>query len=125
MNKTEIDALVALLRQPYRRWTSAERHALTSAMTALQAQLAAAVARAEAAESLLPRAWERGRDAAADWCGKKLDKAQKCADDAETLGAPIEMQRSWRAVISHLEECPPSIRALTPPADLTQEKPHE
>jgi chromosome segregation ATPase len=52
---TEIEALVGLLRQPYRRWTSAERHALTSALTALQAQLAAALARAEAAEAEVAR----------------------------------------------------------------------
>jgi len=53
---------------------------------------------------------------------KKLARSLKIVkDEAKALGASMDIQRSWRAVIAHLSEAPEAILALIP----QQEKPRE
>ena len=105
---TEIEMLVARLLD----WDEYDegknndtREDATTALTTLQAHLAAAVARAEAAEGALIRAWDRGRNDAATECNLRGIAEQG------GYGLNRATQNYYRAR--------DAIRALTPPADLT------
>jgi hypothetical protein len=52
------------------------------------------------------------REAALQFADDKLARAVTYAAEAKDLGAPVELRRSWKAVIAHLSEVPEAIRAL-------------
>jgi hypothetical protein len=108
MNKTEIDALVALLRDREELVINRDGQAVyqpvalcveaATALTALQAERDAAVARAEVAEGALS------------------ESRVKAGDFLPLCECGMSGPCMWDKCKSPL---------LTPPADLTQEKPHE
>jgi hypothetical protein len=97
---TEIEALVALLQRPYGNLTGGERQDVATALTALQADLVAAVARAEAAEGAIKYVL--------DGYGLNEPHFKRQPEDDED---------DW--IVEALRP------VVTPPADLTQEEPHE
>lgn len=102
----EVAALVAELTA----WHKCEWNHVIELRKQAAAALTALQARAEAAEAALPRAWERGRDDAAGvfWTAKDEDDYSYWGGDANAHAVRTNLMGKQR-----------SIRALTPPADLT------
>jgi hypothetical protein len=65
-----------------------------------------------ALEEIKRQVWNEALEVAAKWCDEKLAGAKASRDEAKALGASFEIQRAWRAVISHLGDAPAAIRAM-------------